>query len=49
MFFISSLFEATFLQLAARLFLLFAAKYPFSANNGSSVPVKLLTSLTDGT
>jgi hypothetical protein len=34
--------EATFLQLAARLFLLFAAKYPFSANNGSSVPVKTL-------
>jgi hypothetical protein len=42
MFFISSLFEATFLQLAARLFLLFAAKYPFSANNGSSVSVKTL-------
>jgi hypothetical protein len=43
-FLISSLFEATFLQLAARLFLLLAARYPFSANNGRSVPVKTLKS-----
>jgi hypothetical protein len=39
-FLISSLFEATFLQLAARLFLLLAARYPFSANNGRFVPAK---------